>query len=140
MKKELKELIEKISSNQELKNKLKNVKTVNEILLITKDVGFDLSEKDLNITKEVLGDGIELSNKELEKVSGGGGCGCLAGGYGKGENKVGRFECVCVAYGAGGYFPEGYEGLWKPEEMWGGGEGLCVCPLAGAGATNEDGC
>lgn len=78
--------------------------------------GFEISLDDL---KKPSG---ELSEDELNAVAGGGGCACAAGGYGGGD----RLYCWCVIYGNGGIDYMDYFSKY----------GYCICPAAGAGATN----
>ena len=91
-----------------------NEKTIDEL----NAAGFEISMDDLKAPSE------ELSEDELKSVAGGGGCGCFLGGYGSGD----YLECTCEGYGQGGVNGNGICEI-----------GGCVCPVAGAGATNWEG-
>ena len=79
-------------------------------------------EKGYNVTEEdFIPNGSDMDIDELCSVTGGSGCGCFLGGYGKG----GKLICSCIIAGEGTY--DG--GVTS--------QGGCECVGAGAGASNK---
>lgn len=89
-----------------------------QMIVLLKEYGVELTDEDFKAP------GGELSDDELEAVSGGGGCGCPVFGGGGGD----YLKCVCVIGGLGNIVVNGV----KYPVDYGG----CLCPAAGAGATN----
>ena len=87
-----------------------------KMIELLKEYGVELTAEDLKAPSG------ELSDDELEAVSGGGGCGCPVIGGGGGD----YLGCFCVAEGSGTL-----DGTDKINEYGG-----CYCAGAGAGATN----
>lgn len=87
-----------------------------KMIELLKEYGVELTAEDLKAPSG------ELSDDELEAVSGGGGCGCSGLGGGAGD----YLGCGCCAVGIG--LIEGTNNFSE----YGG----CFCPGAGAGATN----
>lgn len=87
-----------------------------QMIALLKEYGVELTDEDFKAP------GGELSDDELEAVSGGGGCGCSGIGGGAGD----YLGCGCCAVGTG--LIEGTNNFSE----YGG----CFCPGAGAGATN----
>ena len=89
-----KKFLEAASKNEELRKKI-NEMDQKTIIVAAKELGIELSEADF-----IQPDG-ELNADELEAVTGGGKCECVAGGGGTrtGEDDV----CACVMAGAGFY-------------------------------------
>lgn len=118
-------ILEEISSNEdwkeELKERLEGVKDAAKnsvILAFVKEKGYEIAEEDLNT------DGQELSLEELEQVTGGTGCGCVA--WGEGGGCMSCLSCSCVLAGSG--FVDGAQTITS--------QGGCVCVAGGAGASN----
>lgn len=87
-----------------------------KMIELLKEYGVELTAEDFKAP------GGELSDDELDAVSGGGGCGCTGIGCGGGD----YLKCKCFAYGAGQI--KGTDDISE----YGG----CICAAAGAGATN----
>ena len=87
-----------------------------KMIELLKEYGVELTAEDLKAPSG------ELSDDELEAVSGGGGCGCPVIGGGGGD----YLGCGCFVAGAGLV-----EGTCTVNEYGG-----CCCIGAGAGATN----
>lgn len=105
----MKKLLELASVNEEFKDKM-NAASKEELIALAKEHGLTLTEADFDAPTG------ELSDDELDAVSGGNGCGCTLGGGGKG---AGFSSCVCVGGGAG------LENGTKKTR--------CVCAIAGMG-------
>ena len=108
----LKNFLEKVSENEELAKKVGSEADANVLIEMAKEMGIALTAEDFQKPVE------ELSDDELETVSGGGdvSCACAMGGGGTkdGNDKT----CACVLAGAG-YSKSGRE--------------RCVCGFAGYG-------
>ena len=87
-----------------------------QVIELIKEYGVELTAEDFKAP------GGELSDDELEAVSGGGGCGCSGAGGGGGD----YLRCGCIGAGLG--VLEGKLGIT--------GYGGCFCAGGGAGATN----
>ena len=127
----MKKFLEAVSAKEELVEKLNNA-TEEEVLALAKELGVELTKEELLEQKEV-------SDDELEAVSGGATreCVCIAGGGGKkgGNDKV----CACVAGGVGygyvsEYVVENDRWVIKKKKIK-----RCICVAAGYG-DDEDGC
>lgn len=88
-----------------------------KMIALLKEYGVALTAEDFKAP------GGELSEDELDAVAGGGGCGCAVGGSGTRDG----LDCGCFFLGNGKV--DGYKGISS--------EGGCLCPMAGAGATNR---
>ena len=87
-----------------------------KMIELLKEYGVELTAEDLKAPSG------ELSDDELEAVSGGGGCGCSGAGGGGGDYLI----CGCLVAGSGWM-----EGAGRMNEYGG-----CCCVGGGAGATN----
>jgi len=99
MSENLKAFLAKVSADAALIEQLKAAKEYDDVLALAKQIGVELTLADIEPQ------GNELSEDELNAVSGGksGGCFCMLAGGGGGKN--GRddvYGCACVAYGQGG--------------------------------------
>ncbi|MBQ3484826.1 MAG: Nif11-like leader peptide family natural product precursor [Clostridia bacterium] len=99
MSENLKAFLAKVSADAALVERLKSAKESDDILALAKELGMELTPADIEPESS------ELSEDELNAVSGGksGGCFCVLAGGGGGKN--GRddvYGCACVAYGQGG--------------------------------------
>lgn len=99
MSENLKAFLAKVSADAALVEQLKSAKESDDILTLAKELGMELTLADIESESS------ELSEDELNAVSGGksGGCFCVLAGGGGGKN--GRddvYGCACVAYGQGG--------------------------------------
>lgn len=99
MSENLKAFLAKVSADAALVEQLKSAKESDDILALAKELGMELTLADIEPESS------ELSEDELNAVSGGksGGCFCVLAGGGGGKN--GRddvYGCACVAYGQGG--------------------------------------
>ena len=99
MSENLKAFLAKVSADAQLIERLKAAKEYGEIIALAKEIGVELTLADIEPENS------ELSEEELNVVSGGksGGCFCILAGGGGGKN--GRddvYGCACVAYGQGG--------------------------------------
>lgn len=104
----LKKFVEEASKNEELKEKLMKLdeNSINQIIPIAKEYGFELTEEDLKPESNQTEEDKPLSLDELDAVSGGDGhgkrdkngtsCWCSFGGGNKGNNDG---QCACVMYG-----------------------------------------
>ncbi|MGN0691297.1 MAG: hypothetical protein ACI4K7_02995 [Oscillospiraceae bacterium] len=86
-----------------------------QVIELIKEYGVELTAEDFKAP------GGELSDDELEAVSGGGGCACSGAGGGGGD----YLGCACVVMGLG-------EIELNPGAECGG----CICVGAGIGVTN----
>ena len=102
----------KVSEDQELAEKIGRESDVQVLIAAAKEMGFELTEADFE--KEP----VEVSDDELEAVSGGSdvSCACAMGGGGTKDSN--DKTCACVLAGAG-YSKSGRE--------------RCVCGFAGYG-------
>jgi len=107
MSNDLKQFLELISKNEELKakalsyNELEKEDGIKALIDLAAENGITLSEADFE-QKEVS---CEISDDELDAVVGGsGGCGCVGAGGGGGTdaNNGKTYGCACVWYGQGG--------------------------------------
>ena len=99
MSENLKAFLAKVSADAALVERLKSAKESDDILALAKELGMELTLADIEPESS------ELSEDELNAVSGGksGGCFCVLAGGGGGKN--GRddvYGCACVAYGQDG--------------------------------------
>lgn len=108
----MKKFLEAVSKNEELTKKI-NAMTKEELLVLAKELGIELTEADF---AEPAG---ELNDDELDAVAGGAECVCVLGGGGEAGGKWNNRVCACVAAGAG---------------LDRDGKGRCGCSAAGWGA------
>lgn len=118
----LKNFLEAISNNDELKEKV-NRATKDEIISIAKEMQIELKEEDLDIQSAQ-----EFSDDELAAVTGGGQCICVAGGCGDDNGLTGG----CILLGMGWCLPDSH--------CTGHGNGACFCLFAGGGFTDGREC
>ncbi len=129
MNKDLQDKLKQLAATPEIYEKMTelnkdgNVSSA-QIIDFWKAQGVELTEEDLKVPTQ------NLSDDELDAVVGGGGCGCCVTGGGWGD----ELYCGCVLAGAGGiyYYDSNGSLTTKISHKYGG----CVCPAAGAGATN----
>ena len=118
--------------NEEMIAKAKEAKSVEELIALAKENGIELTEEDAKKYFEQLNAKKgELSDDELEAVTGGGACACVLPGGGGGDG----LKCGCFTGGNGRVFeyrPATDDYLQLPWD-----QGGCVCAGAGAGATNR---
>lgn len=109
----MKKLMEAISANPELAERLENA-TKEDVIAIAKELGIELTDADFEQQPS------ELSDDELDAVAGGvkGDCFCPIVGGGT-KNDYAK-ACACVYGGAG---------------KWKDGDGRCACILAGGGSA-----
>jgi len=112
MSENMKLFLEKVSENKELAEKISAEKDINALIAAAKELGFELTEADFQKPVE------ELSDDDMDVVSGGGdvSCACAMGGGGTKDSN--DKTCACVLAGAG-YSKSGRE--------------RCVCGFAGYG-------
>lgn len=89
----IKKLLEMLSTNEELQDKLSKA-SKDEIISIAKDNGITLSDADFEQSGE-------FSDDELDSVAGGKQCKCIFGGGGTGESSKDNKTCACVISGWG---------------------------------------
>ena len=90
-------------TDSEYRDKLTKASTEEEIIELAKEKGYILTKEDFD---NKAGSG-ELSDDEVEAVTGGSTCACFAGGGGT-EDEI-MNTCACVIYGAGTYKNPRYE-------------------------------
>lgn len=112
MSENLKLFLEKVSEDKELAARVSAEQDVAALIALAKDMGITLTEEDFKEEDK------ELSEEELETVTGGGdvSCACAMGGGGTKDSN--DKTCACVLAGAG-YSQSGRE--------------RCVCGFAGYG-------
>ena len=132
---DMKQLVEKISADSKLKRQVaeicesgkSNEEIDQELIALAKELGLTVTAKELDAYEN----GEELSDDELEAVTGGGACACVLPGGGGGDG----LKCGCFTGGNGRVFeyrPATDDYLQLPWD-----QGGCVCAGAGAGATNR---
>ena len=109
----MKSFLESISGDEAFLEKLKKASTPEEVRALAAEKGVTLSDEDLS-RKEAVS---ELSDDEVEAVSGGKVCVCDSGGGGE-SSYEGEGTCACVFLGEGDY-----------EVM----DIRCFCVIAGGG-------
>lgn len=119
MSENLKAFLAKVSADVQLIERLKAAKEYDDILALAKELGMELALADIEPENR------ELSEDELNAVSGGtsGGCFCVLAGGGGGKNgQDDIYGCACVAYGQGG---DGDKDDFT-----------CICALGGEGVID----
>ena len=92
----LKQLLEAASEDPELREKIKIAQSLEEIVELAHQKGLDFTIEDIQD-----GEGKEpLASEDLEVVTGGGVCVCVAGGGGR-ATRHGQHVCACVLAGMG---------------------------------------
>ena len=109
----MKKLLEAVSKNKDLLEKVKT-QGKDEIVALAQELGITLTEADFEAPEG------ELSEKELSGVAGGGECWCVVGGGGT-EDSHGHV-CACVAVGIG-----------EDSGPAGNETERCFCPAVGYG-------
>ena len=126
----LKKFLEAASKNEELRRKLSSA-SQETIFIEAKALGFELTEADFHPPSG------ELSEDELEAVTGGKDCICIVYGLGKASGHDDRCECPFYGQGYGWYdtqrYQPGYE--WVDERVW---EVRCGCLVSGSGGDGYD--
>ena len=128
MNKNLQDKLQQLAATPEIHEKMMELNkdgdvTSAQIIDFWKAQGVELTEEDLKVPTQ------NLSDDELDAVVGGGGCGCCVTGGGWGD----ELHCGCMLAGAGGiYYYDSDGNLTTIMNKYGG----CICPAAGAGATN----
>ena len=117
MKESVRQLLEIASKDRNFSEKLKKAATTDEIIQLAAEKNLILTEEDFREEKR------ELSDDEIEAVSGGNDCTCVAGGGGTSDDI--SDTCACVVYGIGEYNQQGY--------IQHGVNVRCSCCLIGAG-------
>ena len=97
----MKEFLELIEQNEELKKKVKELDArsdsqPSDYIAFAAEYGITIQETDFQFKKSG-----ELSDDELDAVAGGDTCGCGVGGGGKGNEDAGAKTCGCFMGGAG---------------------------------------
>lgn len=101
MSKNMKAFLTKVSSDENLIEKLKAAKEYDEVLALAEEIGMELTQADI----EPVPESDELAENELNTVSGGkatGYCICALAGGGGGKENGDTYGCACVGYGQGG--------------------------------------
>ncbi len=141
MNENVKRFLEEASKDEAFTERLKKATTPEDVISLAKEKGISLTTEDLE-AKDVSD--YEISDDELDAVSGGDACGCFAGGLGKKKkfklkDNVVEYDnsCTCPIFGVGNY--SAYEGC----DCIGSGSGAgaivrCACVLAGGGKTLEN--
>lgn len=113
----LKKYLEAASSDKAYAEKLSKAKTPEAVIALAAEKGFSLTEEDL---KPQPASG-EMSDAELDAVTGGDKCMCMLGGYGAEAGS--DYLCVCPLAGGGGASSLD--------------EARCVCVLGGHGTSTN---
>ncbi len=103
----------KISEDKALAEKASKLEK-DELIVLAKEMGVNLTEADFAQTES------DISEGELNSVTGGGNCYCVAGGGGTDGEKDSACACVFAGWGRS---TERHE--------------RCVCAMAGGGGTDD---
>lgn len=103
----------KVSEDKALAEKASKLEK-DELIVLAKEMGVNLTEADFAQTES------DISEGELNSVSGGGNCYCVAGGGGTDGEKDSACACVFAGWGRS---TERHE--------------RCVCAMAGGGGTDD---
>ena len=119
----LKKFLEEASRDADLADKVNNAQTIDAVISLAREKGFDLTKKELQLTSSVRE---QLDEDEVEAVAGGKACACVVGGGGEATNyyKSKDLTCACVLTGVG-YGRDNLDANNTPTR--------CVCVGAGAG-------
>ena len=129
MNKNLQDKLQQLAATPEIHEKMMELNkdgdvTSAQIIDFWKAQGVELTEEDLKVPTQ------NLSDDELDAVVGGGGCGCCVTGGGAGD----LLRCACLLAGGGGILAYNRDGELDTSAT--SPYGACICPAAGAGATN----
>lgn len=103
----------KVSEDKALAEKASKLEK-DELIVLAKEMGVNLTEADFAQTES------DISEGELDSVTGGGNCYCVAGGGGTDGEKDSACACVFAGWGRS---TERHE--------------RCVCAMAGGGGTDD---
>ncbi|MBP3452773.1 MAG: Nif11-like leader peptide family RiPP precursor [Clostridia bacterium] len=103
----------KVSEDKALAEKASKLEK-DELIVLAKEMGVNLTEADFAQTES------DISEGELNSVTGGGNCYCVAGGGGTDGEKDSACACVFAGWGRS---TERHE--------------RCVCAMAGGGGTDD---
>ena len=103
----------KVSEDKALAEKASKLEK-DELIVLAKEMGVNLTEADFAQTES------DISEGELNSVTGGGNCYCVAGGGGTDGEK--DSACACV-----------FDGWGRSTER----HERCVCAMAGGGGTDD---
>ena len=103
----------KVSEDKALAEKASKLEK-DELIVLAKEMGVNLTEADFAQTES------DISEGELNSVTGGGNCYCVAGGGGTAGEKDSACACVFAGWGRS---TERHE--------------RCVCAMAGGGGTDD---
>ena len=103
----------KVSEDKALAEKASKLEK-DELIVLAKEMGVNLTEADFAQTES------DISEGELNSVTGGGNCYCVAGGGGTDGEKDAACACVFAGWGRS---TERHE--------------RCVCAMAGGGGTDD---
>ena len=119
----LKKFLEEASRDADLAEKVNNAKTIDAVISLAREKGFDLTEKELQLTSSARE---LLDEDEAAAVAGGKACACVVGGGGEASNyyKSRDMTCACILTGVG-YGADKTDADNTPVR--------CVCVGAGAG-------
>jgi len=109
----LKCFLAKVSEDKALAEKASKLEK-DELIVLAKEMGVNLTEADFAQTES------DISEGELNSVTGGGNCYCVAGGGGTDGEKDSACACVFAGWGRS---TERHE--------------RCVCAMAGGGGTDD---
>ena len=114
----MRKLLEKLSEDKALAEKLSKLETA-DLIAAAKELGIELTGADFDHAEEV-------SDDELNAVAGGAlqNCWCVAGGGGKADPEDGAAPCACVLAGYG-------------DRGCSAGDAYCACVAAGNGADTD---
>ena len=118
----MKKFLAKVSEDKALSEKAAKMDK-DALLALAKELGFELTETDF-----LQAEG-ELTENELDVVTGGKACYCVLGGGGKVDSQ--DDVCACVAYGQGHISEDSTYTLKR-------GKARCVCVAGGGGVTAEE--
>ena len=123
----IKKLLEKISQDEALQEKAKQMDSKEKLIAFARELGFELTEDDFKEETEQVKSG-EIDDDELEAVAGGARCMCAAAGGGKQSKRSHEKRCACIGYGQGDWSNK------KMQEMYGP---RCTCIIGGDGFTYD---
>lgn len=119
-----KRFFELLSKDEEMVKKVCSMTEMEEILALARELGIELTEADFETP-----DG-EMSEDELNSVTGGGDCYCVMGGGGTKST----YDDVCACVLAGwGYYNDSFEPYASDDNLV-----RCACPGLGSGNNGDD--
>ena len=110
----MKKFLAKVSGDKALAEKIGKLEKADDLIVAAKEIGIELTEADFAQTES------DISEGELNSVTGGGNCYCVAGGGGTDGEKDSACACVFAGWGRS---TERHE--------------RCVCAMAGGGGTDD---